>query len=117
GPLDRELERLREAQADPRRELLAGCRAGRVARRVDEHELGLLAGEANLDVAGGQLGGELHGGLREQIEQLQPQIRRQSLAEAARDLGGALVAEVGEALQVFLDPLEYDRQIHDDITM
>jgi len=78
---------------------------------------GIGAGEPHLDVAGRQLGGDLDGDLREEVEQLQPQIRRERLAEAARDLGGALVAEVGEPLQVFLDSLEHDCQIHLDITM
>src|SRR5438552_9091565 len=50
--LDGRLQRFGEAQADPRRELLAGD-AGGLAGGVDEDELGLLAGEADLDVAGG----------------------------------------------------------------
>ena len=57
------------------------------------------------------------GRLREEVEQLQPQVRAERLAEAPRDLRRALVAELGEPLQVFLEPLEHDGQIHDDITM
>ena len=54
---------------------LARRRAALVGGRVDEDELRLLAGEANLDVAGGQLRRELHRDLREEVEQLQPQAR------------------------------------------
>ena len=36
------------------------------------------------------------------------------VAEAACDLGGALVAELCEPLQIFLQPFQHDRQIHDD---
>ena len=56
-------------------------------------------------------------GLGEEVEQLQPQVRAERVAEPPGDLGGALVAELCEALQVFLEPFEHDRQIHDDITM
>ena len=68
-------------------------------------------------MAGGQLGGELDGDLREEVEQLQPQIRGERLAEAARDLGGALIAEVGEPCRSSWIPFEHDGQIHDDSTM
>ena len=61
--------------------------------------------------------GSFDGGLREQVEQLQAQVRSERLAEAAGDLGRALVTEVGETLQVFLEPVEYNGQIHRDITM
>ena len=91
--------------------------AGALAGGVDEDELGLLPGEPHLDVAGGQLRVELERGLREQVEQLQPQIRAERLAEAPGDLRRPLVAELGEAVQVFLEPFEDDGQIHDDITM
>jgi len=73
GLLDRRLQGLGQAQADPRRELLAGA-GGLAPGRVDEHELGLLAGEAHLDVAGGQLRRKLQCGLRKEVEQLQPQV-------------------------------------------
>src|SRR5436309_97368 len=54
GLLDGRLEGFRKAQADTRRELLADV-AGALGGRVDEHELGLLAGEPHLDVPEGQL--------------------------------------------------------------
>src|SRR5581483_11720454 len=79
--------------------------------------LGLLAGEAHLDVAGGQLGRELHGRLREEVEQLEPEARADRLGEAPRDLRRALVAELRQPLQVVLESLEHDRQIHRDITL
>jgi hypothetical protein len=53
-------------------------------------------------VAGGQFRVELEGGLREEVEQLQPQIRAERFAEAPRDLGRPLVAEVGESLQIMM---------------
>ena len=110
------LEGLGEAQADPRRELFAGHARG-LAGDVDEHELGLLAGEANLDVAGGQLRGQLHRRLREQVEQLQPQAGAECLGQPLRDLRRPLVAELSEVLEILLEALEHDGQIHDDVTM
>ena len=65
----------------------------------------------------GQLRVELDGRLREQIEQLQPEVRAERLADPAGDLRGALVAELGEPAEVFLQPFEDDGQIHRDITM
>jgi hypothetical protein len=115
-PLDRRLERLRQAQADPRGELLTD-RPGTLVGGIDEDELGLLAGEANLDVAGRQLRVELERGLREQVEELQAQVRAQCVAEPAGDLRRPFVAELGEALQVVLEPFEDDRQIPRDSTM
>src|SRR6478736_9248525 len=90
--LDRRLQGLGQAQADPRRQLLAD-RAGALARRVDEDELGLLAREANLDVAGRELRVQLERGLGEQVEELQPQVRAEGVAEPPCDLCGALVPE------------------------
>ena len=52
------------------------------------------------------------GRLREQVEQLQPQVRAERLAEPPRDLRRPLVAEVGESLQVFLQPFQHNGQIH-----
>ena len=68
-------------------------------------------------MAGGKLRGELHRDLREQVEQLQPEVRRERLAEAVRDLRGTFVAQLGEPAQVLLEPFENDRQVHDDITL
>ena len=116
GLLDGGLERLGQAQADPRRVLLTGD-AGSFAGGVDEDELGLLAGEAHLDVAGGQFRGELHRDLREQVEQLQPQVRGERVAEPLGDLHRALVPQLREPLEILLEPLEDDRQVHRDITM
>ena len=114
--LDRRLQGLGQAQADPRRQLLAD-RAGALARRVDEDELGLLAREANLDVAGRELRVQLERGLGEEVEELQPQVRAERVAEPPCDLGGALVPELCEPLEILLQPFQYDRQIHDDVTM
>src|SRR5205823_8632397 len=116
SPLDRRLERLGKAKADPRRELLGRHPTG-VTGGVDEDELGLLAREAHLDVAGGQLRRELDRRLRQHVEQLQPQVRRKRVAEALGDLRRALVSQFGETLQILLQPLEDDRQVHCDITM
>src|SRR5262249_11374986 len=99
GLLDRRLERLGQPQAEAGRELLARD-SGVLGGLVDEHELGLLAGQADLDVAGGELRGELERRLAEQVEQLQAQIRGERVAEPLGDPRGALVAELAEALQV-----------------
>src|SRR6185437_5393339 len=48
---------------------------------------------------------------------LQAQVRAEHVAEAAGHLGHPLVAELGRRLQVVLEPVEHDRQIHDDIIM
>ena len=73
---------------------------------LDVDELGLLSCEADLDVAGGQLGGELDGRLREQVEQLEPEARADRVGEASRDLLDAFVAELGEVLEVVLDAVQ-----------
>src|SRR6476660_839624 len=46
-----------------------------------------------------------------------PEGSLEGSSTAACDLGRLLVAELGQPLQVFLDPLEHDRQVHGDITM
>src|SRR5581483_2385832 len=117
GTLDGGLERLREAQADPRRELFAAARSGAVGPAVDVHELGLLPRQPNLDVARGELCRNLDCRLGEQVEELQAEVRPERLGQALGDADRPLVAELGDALQVLLEPLEHDRQIHDDITM
>src|SRR3954465_3672700 len=116
GLLGGRLEGLGEAQADPRRQLLADG-AGTVARRVHEDEFGLLPDEANLDVAGRELGVQLERRLGEEVEELQPQVRAEGLAEPPRDQRRALIPELRESLKILLQPLEYDGQIHDDVTM
>src|SRR5690349_15745400 len=114
--LDRALERLGEAQADPRRELLADGARG-LAGRVDEDELRLLPREADLDVAERELRVQLDRGLGEKLQELQPEVRAEGVAQAAGDLRRPLVAELGEPLEVFLQSFEDDCQIHRDITM
>jgi hypothetical protein len=89
----------------------------RLARRVDEDELGLLTRQANLDVAGRKLRVQLQRGLGEEVEELQPEVRAERVPEPPGDLGGPLVAELGQPLEILLQPFEYDRQIHDDVTM
>ena len=84
--------------------------AGGLAGGVDEDELRLLPGEADLDVAGRELRVELDGRLGEEVEELQPKVRSEGLAEAPGDLRGALVAELGEPLEVFLEAFEDDRR-------
>src|SRR5205823_14036813 len=113
---DSPLHMYHDAQAEARR-LHHADSAGSLAGRLDEDELGPLSGEADLDVAGGQLRVELDGRLREQVEQLQPQVRAERLTEPPGHLCRPLVPELGEALQVFLEPFQHDRQIHRDITM
>src|SRR5215203_4212748 len=116
GLLDRGLQRLREAQADPGGELLAR-HPGLAAGGVDVDELRLLAREANLDVARRELRRHLDGSQRKDVEQLQPEVRAEDVGEAAGDRCGALVAELRGRLQVFLERFEDQRQIHRDITM
>src|SRR5215210_995263 len=116
GVLDRGLQRLRQAEADARRKLLAG-HARVPAGGVDVDELGLLAREPHLDVTRGKLRRQLDGGLREDVEELQAQVRAQELGEPARDGARALVAQLGGGLQIVLERLEDERQIHRDITM
>src|SRR5215208_3180898 len=116
GLLDRGLEGLRQAQADAGRQLLAR-HSGLSAGRVDVHEFRLLACQADLHVARRELRGHLHGGLRENVEELQPEVGAEDVGEAAGDCCGALVAKVGRGLQVFLERFEDQGQIHRDITM
>ena len=68
-------------------------------------------------MAGGQLRGQLHRSLREQVEQLQPQVGTERLGQALGDLHGPFVAELAEVLEVLLEAVEHDGQIHDDVTM
>src|SRR5581483_10014949 len=82
-----------------------------------EDELGLLPCEADLDVAGRELRGELDGSLRKQVEELEAQVRGERVAQPLRDLGRPLVTELREPLQVLLESFQDDRQVHCDITM
>jgi len=68
-------------------------------------------------VAGRQLRGQLDGRLREDVEQLEAQVGRERVTEPLGDLRRALVSQLGESLQVLLEPFEDDRQIYCDITM
>src|SRR5262245_25687930 len=92
--LHRALQALGDAQRDARGELLAGA-AVVSPLLLDVHELGVLAREANLDVAGRELGRDLERGLREHVEHPEAERRAEHLAEAPGDAGGPLVTQLG----------------------
>ena len=61
----------------------------------DDDELGIAAGESNLDAAGVDLAPDLESGLAEEVEQVEMERRGERVAHAASGLCGRLVAECG----------------------
>ena len=118
GGLDAQLQRLGKAERDPARELLPARHLDGVRSLIDDdHELGLTAGETDLDPTGFELAADLEGGLAEEVEEPEMERGAESLAQAASGLGGRLVSEAGSRREVVLNRLDVALELHDDITM
>src|SRR5438093_1497921 len=115
--LDARLQPLGESERDTRGQAVTvgGRPGGGSGSRlvVHEDELGIAAGEANLDMAGRKLGREPDRHLGEEVEQSQMQRGLERLTEPARGLRAGLVAERGGCRQVRLDRLDMSCQFHD----
>ena len=90
-------------------------RVGALVR--DDDELGIAAGEPDLDARGSQLARELEGRLAEQVEEAQVERRAERLAQAAGRLGRGLVTEARGREEVLLDRVDVAVELHRDITM
>src|SRR3954454_13587325 len=100
-PLDLVLERVGETQADAcGRAILGRNRLGGLGRVLDEKELGVPPGEANLDVAVRQLGVELHGDCGERVDEPKGERPLEGDADPLGRLGRLLVADRGDGVQV-----------------
>jgi len=83
----------------------------------DDHELGLAAGETDLDPTGFELAADLESGLAEEVEEPQMERGAERLAQAASGLGGRLVSEARGCREVVLNRLNVTLELHDDINM
>ena len=79
---------------------------------LDEHELGIAAGEANLDVPARELGVERQRRLGEHVEEPQLERRRDGRGEPLAGERRRLVAECGGRREVGLDRLYVSFDVH-----
>ena len=111
-------QRLRQAERDPARTLFPARHVDGVRSLIDDdHELGLTAGETDLDPTGFELSPDLESGLAEEVEEPEMERGPERLAQAASGLGGRLVAERCSRRELVLDRLDVALELHCDITM
>src|SRR4051794_34541874 len=111
GRLDGRLQRLRQAQRDPRREgVVAGNRLRRLLLDVDE--LRILTGQPDLDVAVRQLAGNIERDLCERVDQPQRGGLLDGAGEALRRLDELLASDLGQLAKIGLERLDELWHLH-----
>ncbi len=98
---------MRALRSSPGRRRLVGLDG-----RVDEHEVGVAPGEADLDVPARQLAAEREGRLAEDVEQLQAQRRPDRVDQSTPCLADLLSSEGGRGGEVLLDRLDVNGDLH-----
>ncbi len=84
---------------------------------LDVDERGLLAGEADLDVARGELRADLERRLGQELEQAEPERRGERLAQPLRGGRDLLVADARQGGELGLQCLDVRIELHRDIIM
>jgi hypothetical protein len=112
--LDGGLEGLGKTERDPSVRVLA-CRLplGGFLRLAHDDELRLATDEANLDLTGRKLGGDVEGRLAQELEQPELKGGAERVSEPTRRLRGRVVAERGSGCEVGLDCGDVRGQLHD----
>ncbi len=92
-------------------------RRGALLLVLDVDERGLLAGEADLDVARAELRADLERGLGQELEQAQPQRGGERLAQPIRCDRNLLVADARQRGELGLQCLNVRIELHRDVIM